>query len=450
MRDFEGFLNRAKECREAILKMKNPLVVNHYDCDGLSSGAIICKFLEDNKIPYRIKTIRKLDDKVLEEIANEKGIIFSDLGGGHSGVNKLEASVVIFDHHQTSGIEKMQLNPHLFGIEGGTDMCGSTCAYWALEKLPEVAIVGAVGDMQYPFIGTNRELALKLQEKGILKIEVGLKMYGRMSRPLVQFLAYSDEPHLPGLGGDEARCAKFLDGLGIGKEGERWKTYCELNEEEKKKLISALAAHMAESFGGKYRAENLVGEVYSFPNFSKIPELYDAGEFSTMLNACGRHNEEQIGIDVCLMREGALEKGRELLAMHKRALREGVDFAYKNTRDFGPILILDGRGVIDDGIIGVVAGMLYGGLRKKPIIGLSYDPNKNIKVSSRGTKELIARGLNLGMALKEACTAVGGQGGGHRIAAGATVPPEKLDEFLKIFCSVVERQLAHGDKSLIL
>ena len=85
--------------------------------------------------------------------------------------------------------------------------------------------------------------------------------------------------------------------------------------------------------------------------------------------------------------------------------------------------------------------MLYGGLRKKPILGLSLDDKKNIKVSGRGTKTLVQMGLNLGLALREACLAVGGQGGGHRIAAGATVPPEKLDEFLKIFVSVVEKQI---------
>lgn len=439
--DFAGFLKRAAECREAVLKMKNPILINHYDCDGLTSGAVVCKFLEDNGIKYRVNTVRKLDDALIEKLREEKEIIFSDLGGGNKGVNSLSGEVVIFDHHQTEGTEKLQLNPHLFGIDGGTEMSGSTCAYWALETLPEVAIVGAVGDMQYPLIGANRRLAKKLEEKGIVTIEIGLKMYGRMSRPLPQFLAYADEPYLPGLGGDEGRCAKFLENLGIGMKGDKFGTYAQLSGEQKKKLIGALAAYLAESYGGKYDAANLVGEVYSFPNFEKIPEMYDAGEFSTMLNACGRHHEEQVGLDVCLRREGALEKGRELLAAHKRALREGVDFAYKNTRDFGPILVLDGRGVIDDGLIGVVAGMLYGGLRKKPILGLSYDDKKNIKLSGRGTKKLVEKGLNLGLALREACLQVGGQGGGHAIAAGATVPPDKLDEFLKIFAGIVNKQI---------
>jgi RecJ-like exonuclease len=446
MRNYQGFENRAKECKEAVLEMKDPLVVNHYDCDGLSAGAIAIKFLEDNKIKHRIKTIRKLDDVLIEQLKDEKEIIFCDLGGAHPKVDSLNAKVVIFDHHQTTGTQKLQLNPHLFGFDGSTEMSGSTCTYWALQKLPEVAIVGAVGDMQYPFIGLNLELAKKLEQQSILKIEFGLKMYGRMSRPLVQFLAYADEPYLPGLGGDEARCAMFLEANKIYKNKDAWPTYTQLSDAQKKKLIGAIATYLAENYGGKYNAQNLVGEIYSFPRFLDKPELYDAGEFSTMLNACGRHGQEQIGIDICLQKQGALQKGRELLLAHKKALREGVEYAYRNTRDFGPLLVLDGRGVIDDGIIGVVAGMMYGGARKKAIIGLSNDERENIKISARGTKTLVDSGLNLGLALKEACAHVEGQGGGHHIAAGATIPQHKLDDFLKIFVEIIQRQIAIEDK----
>jgi len=109
-------------------------------------------------------------------------------------------------------------------------------------------------------------------------------------------------------------------------------------------------------------------------------------------------------------------------------------------KDWGPFLLLDGRGVIDDGIIGVVAGMVFPGNRKKPIIALSLDEKKDIKLSGRATRELVSGGLNLGLGLREACASVGGQGGGHAIAAGATLPPERLDEFLKIFAEVIARQ----------
>ncbi len=426
--------------------MREPVLVNHFDCDGLTSGSIVCAFLQSKNIPYRVQTVRKLDQAVLDSIQDEKEVIFTDLGGGHPGVNALSGQVVIIDHHQTSEVSRLQLNPHLFGFDGGNESCGATTAYWALQMLPEVAMVGAVGDMQYPFIGLNRKLMDEFIQKGWLEAPVDLRFYGRMSRPLPQLLAFADEPFLPGLGGHEDRCAQFLENLGLGKTTDNvWRTYAQLSVSERQKLIGALASYMAEISGGSYPASKLVGETYLFPRFLSTPELYDAGEFSTLLNACGRHNQTPVGMDVCLGKSGALETARELLAMHRRLLREGVEYAYSQVRDWGAFLFLDARGVIDDGLIGVVAGMLYPGGRRKPIVALSTDSAGQIKISTRGTKKLVAAGLNLGLALNETCAVVGGQGGGHAVAAGASVPPEKLDIFLKLFAAAVNRQL--GTKS---
>lgn len=446
---WDEFLARAKECRETVERMNSPLIVNHYDCDGLTSGSIAAAFLEEKKIDYRIKTVRKLDEAVLGEIHNEKELIFTDLGGGQDGVQELAGEVVIFDHHQVAPKNsRLQLNPHLFGIDGGTQMCGATTAYWGLRMLPEAAIVGAVGDIQAPMQGPNRMLLQELVAKGIVEAPIDLRLYGRMSRPLPQLLAYADEPYLPGLGGHEERCVQFLQGIGpeFGKSKDvesksGWKTYNQLDADEKKRLIGALAAHMAEASGGKFPGEKLVGETYLFPRFISTPELFEAGEFSTLMNACGRHDEPQMGIDICLGRAGALEKGRALLALHRRALREGVDYAYKMVRDWGPFLFLDGRGVIDDGLIGVVAGMVYPGGRTKPILAVALDKSGQIKISTRGTKKLVANGLNLGLALRESCAPLGGAGGGHAIAAGASVPADKLNEFLALFSKAIEKQI---------
>ncbi|MFA5108887.1 MAG: hypothetical protein WC492_05170, partial [Candidatus Micrarchaeia archaeon] len=80
--DMDAFLSRAKQARQAVEKMSHPTVVNHYDCDGLSAGAIVCKFLEDKNIRFEVMTIRKLDDNVLQSLKEKKEIIFADLGGG--------------------------------------------------------------------------------------------------------------------------------------------------------------------------------------------------------------------------------------------------------------------------------------------------------------------------------------------------------------------------------
>ncbi|HQT44817.1 MAG TPA: DHHA1 domain-containing protein, partial [Candidatus Micrarchaeota archaeon] len=49
-------------------------------------------------------------------------------------------------------------------------------------------------------------------------------------------------------------------------------------------------------------------------------------------------------------------------------------------------------------------------------------------------------GVNLGMALKASAGAVGGVGGGHRQAAGASLPTGKTEEFLVLFGEMLRGQ----------
>jgi len=54
----------------------------------------------------------------------------------------------------------------------------------------------------------------------------------------------------------------------------------------------------------------------------------------------------------------------------------------------------------------------------------------------------VRRGLNIGKALKEIGSEIEGvEGGGHKVAAGARIPAEKIDEFLLILERKFEEQL---------
>jgi RecJ-like exonuclease len=426
-----GFVARCSEVRERIASFSEPLVVNHYDCDGLAAAAITCLGLQGMGMKFRVRTVRKLDAPLVDELRAEKEVIFVDLAGASKDAEALNA--VVIDHHQTEGTALLQANPHLFGMDGGNEISASGVAYCVFGTGAELAIVGAVGDMEYPLTGANREILGQGIAQGKLACETGLRLYGRSSRPLAQMLLYADEPYLPGLTGNEDACYSFLASTGIGlkaRDSDKWRTYYDLDDGERKLLVSALAEYLAER-GMPDAGKALVGEAYLLPEKGKGSELYDAAEFSTMLNACGRNRRPELGIAICLGDAAALEEGRKLLAEHKRNLRNGVEFAVKNAQDFGKFMFIDGRGVIDDGIIGVVAGMLYSGAREKPVIAVANDEKGEIKVSSRAAKNLVAAGLNLGAVLKAACSRAGGVGGGHAMAAGATVPGGNLDLFLR-------------------
>ncbi len=413
--------------------MDNPLIVHHYDCDGITSGSIVAYWFESCGKPYRMKTVRKADEVLVSSLKSEPNLIFVDLGSGLSALDQLEGQVVVIDHHQPQCKAHLQANPHLFGFDGGSELSASGCAYFVFKCCPDLGVTGAVGDIQYPLRSLNKKMLDKAIEQKQVEVSIDLRLFGRNSRPLVQLLGYADDPYLPGLTGNESACADLLADLGIPvNQEERWRTYGDLSLAEKTRLVSSLADLLSARFSPD-AAQRLTGEVYTLLSRPPKTELSDASEFSTLLNACGRNGRHELGVAVCLGRQGAYEQSRLLLAEHRRNLREGMSFAQQHVQDLGRFLLVDGRGVIPDSIIGVVAGMLFPGGRTKPVLALSTEESGSIKLSTRGTRKLVEAGLNLGQILSESCAAVGGTGGGHNIAAGASIPPNKLDDFLKEF-----------------
>ena len=76
-----------------------------------------------------------------------------------------------------------------------------------------------------------------------------------------------------------------------------------------------------------------------------------------------------------------------------------------------------------------------------PLIGFADTENNNVKASARATRDLVEKGLNLSAAMKKAAATLGGIGGGHSIAAGATIPKGKEDEFLALLEQEIKTQL---------
>ena len=445
----KAFFERCSEVREFVEGMKSPIVVSHYDADGIASGALVSKALSLRGIKARNWVVRKLSPEEISKLEKEKEIIFADLGGGQiDAVERLAAGrkVAVIDHHQTRESSVLQANPHLFGLDGSAELSAAGCGYFVFRdpELVELGIVGAMGDMQNPLKGLNRVMLEEGVKAGRVSVSTDLALFGRVSRGLVWFLQYCSEPYLPGLTGKRANCALFLEELGIPlQDAERkWRRYYQLSHKEKVKVVSGLVALLHAKDADPQAIRSLVGEVYSFPHQAEGTELSDANEFSTVLNACGRHGKPEIGIGVCLGDSEAMKTAESLLTLHRKQLRAGVEFAAGAVEDFGAFYFLDGRGVIDDGLIGVVAGMLYGGAikRTKPIIALALNEDGQVKVSARATKKLIENGLDLGAMLKEATAGIG-VGGGHNIAAGAQVEPGKVNEFLLRAGEIVERQL---------
>ena len=467
-----GILPLVKEAAikvaERLRRAEEVLVVSHIDADGIAAAGIASAALDHVGIENEVKFTKKMDETLVEEVRGKAELIwFTDLGSG--SLHMLDGvECVITDHHVPSGRtsskskntlfdfgadedpgEFLQVNPHLVGEDGATDISGAGTAYLVareldadLKRLAQIAIVGAVGDMQdranRRLIGTNRDILADGEKAGVVEAIEDLNLYGRETRPVYKMLQYSSDLKIPGITDDYEGSLNFFMELEIDlKRGEEWRKWVDLRKGEKRQVIAALARLVPR--------EELIGEVYIFPHEKEGTPLHEAKEFSTLLNSCGRYDSPELGLAVCKGdRKEALDLALGLRRGHKKQLVESMEIMLDvGIQEMENIQHVHVGAMIRDTIVGTVGGMILGGGRinpDKPIFAMA-ESDDGIKVSARGTKALVERGLDLSEVVRNATQKLGGVGGGHNIAAGATIQEEQVDEFLKLADEIVGEQL---------
>jgi len=445
---------RASRCAEEIRKHKEVQLVSHIDADGISSAAIIARAFERAGIEYDMLFVKQLDEAIVRELAddNPELVIFTDLGSGQiEHINKYGLHAVIADHHRPQGDMELHLNPHLFGANGSFEISGSGAAFILAGQLggnrdlADLAIVGCIGDMQYrkygKLVSLNREILNDNPE--VIASKTDISLFGKQTRPVYKMLQYSSDPYLPGLTGNENACIDFLKKIGFRcAEDERWRRWIDLSEEERIKVTSSILQYSVQNGLSSYSVNRLVGECYILLREKEGTEMRDASEYATLLNATGRYMKAEIGMAVCMGDRGeAYEDSKKLLGEHRKNLVDGLNFVKeKGVTQLSHLQYFDAGSSIPETIVGIVAGMSHAsGNRRLPIVAFA-DKDDGYKVSARGTQELVNRGLNLSEAISQVCQEIGGAGGGHDIAAGATVPFGKKEEFIERLNAIIATQ----------
>jgi RecJ-like exonuclease len=444
------------------------LIVSHLDADGLSAGTIMLQALLRAGASPTIRIVKQLDLEAVDGISSSRSrvVVLTDLGSGQKSMlqNVKGKVIVVIDHHQPEDLETdlLEFNPHLSGFDGSTEISASGTAFLIARamdpanfSLVNLALVGAFGDLQdkgkqSTLTGLNAAMAEEACSAGILEVKKGLKLYGFESRPLIKCMEYSLDPYLPGLSGDEGACFKFIKGLGVDPRlpNGTWKSVADLSKDELKTVVNGLMTYLISQGLTSKEAESIVGAIYIFTNELQDSPLRDVREFSSSINACGRLGRFGLGISICMGdRDKALSELKDVIQSYKKAISGYLDWLEKNqgtaTRVLTHVQALFGGTQIDEKMIGTIISIAISSKpfsQDRPIIGFANSASV-VKVSARGTAELVKRGLDLGKVMKEAATQVGGAGGGHNIAAGAEIPSGKESEFLALADGLIFRSM---------
>ena len=418
-------------------KNKDILIVNHFDCDGITSGAIFGRCLKSLDKKFSFKTIKSLDKEFIKDLPKNKAIVFLDLGSGNiKDMAQLSNDIFLIDHHEIDTEFNLPsniriINPHIF--HSAEEMSGSCVTYLVTKELlkkPNIesatlAIVGMVGDIMEKNMGPLTNTILKDSE---VKTKKGILLYPS-TRPLNKTLEYCSNPFIPGVTGNHSGATELLREAGIEFTKQGYKSLIELNEDEMKRFVTSIALRVSDA----EKIQEFIGNLFLVKFFN---QMEDARELSALINACSRMGNPGIALLMCMGNKTAKKQAEKIYIGYKQNIVHGLKHVDQQQKIQGKqYVIINAKDQIQDTIIGTIASILSMSAVYKEgtvVITMAYNEDK-IKVSSRisGTRKK-ENARNLKDIMNEVTELLGGESGGHHFAAGCVISKEKEQAFIEL------------------
>jgi single-stranded-DNA-specific exonuclease len=420
------------------IKDKEIYVVSHFDTDGITSATIMTRALKRLDKNFSVKILKSLEDEFISQLPKNKIILFLDLASG--SLEQIEKSgikdIFIIDHHEVirSIPENVTIiNPELNGKE---KISSSGLVYLFCKEIDEknkefakLGILGMIGDMMERNIDKLNNEIINDSE---VKRKRGLMIYPS-TRPINRTLEYCSEPFIPGVTGNTEGVIELLKESGINVINGKYKSLMELEEEEVSKLITGIMLR-----NPKTKNKDIIGDIFLIKFFNKVE---DARELSAVINACSRLGDSGLAIEFCMEIPKAKKKAEQMHVKYKQFIVSGLRLLSESETIAGNgFVIINAKEKIKDTMIGTLASILSNSSIYEEgtvITAMAYYENK-IKVSMRNVGK---NTRNLREILSDVVEKIGGNVGGHDVAAGCIILQEKEQEFIDLLKKSFEIEL---------
>ena len=403
MKDME---KAAKRIAEAIVKKQKVAIIGDYDVDGATSSSVLRLYLESVGIEPEIH-IPERDEgygpsrQAFDEFAafGAELVITVDCGTTAFDVfdyaGSLNIPVIVLDHHEA----EVRL-PEVYAVVSPKRLDES-------DDYPYLKYMAAVGVVFCTIVAVNREL----RKQG--------------------FFAGREEPNL----------LQWLDLVALG-------TVCD--------VVPLLGLNRAFVRQGlrimSLRSNTGLRALIDKSGISEAPSAFHLGYvLGPRINACGRVGEASLGNKLLCSRDdfqaGQLaDKLNEFNAQRKEieayVLLSAIEMLEGTPQEY-PIAFAAGKDW-HQGVVGIVAGKLKERYNV-PAFVMSIEPDE-VKGSARSVP-----GVDLGaliIAAKEKGLLT--KGGGHTMAAGFSLPEDKIEAFRRFAGEYVRQKLGEEDVAPVI
>jgi len=434
-------LSRLSTAAETVRRHDFIHIFSHYDADGISAATVAAKAIHRDGRGFDVTLFTGLDENSLTAIekSNSKCILMTDLGASYlDRLESLNKDTIVLDHHRTPrDSEKIcYANPHLADADGMTECCGASLAFlFAIEMdernwdLSQIAFAGIAGDKQLNDVkGINTFILDGAVKKGYVNVTDGsLIPSGILSKEL----HLTTDPYISGVSGNPDGVTDILNAAGLSKGA----ASSELDEAKKRKLSSMIAMKLISQGVTTKTMNDTARKRYRIKDWN-----IDAEMFAGILDACGRMGLGGLGVGMGLGDERCRIEAERLNDDYRnKIVQAAAELERTGLTKMRNIQYFDSS---SSGFTGVLCGisMSYIGDPVLPVVGVNSSEDV-AKASARGTFDQLDRGIDLSAAMGAAAKAVGGNGGGHRIASGASFPSSLKQKFLETLDRVICEQI---------
>lgn len=390
---------------EQIRRQEYVEVYAHHDADGIAAASILCHAMLRAGIRFRLRVRQEIS---LSDLAGDAAYLLCDLGAGMEG---LPRDVMVVDHHLPLSEGEFHANPRLCGIDGDRELSAAGTAYIVAQKLGDnrdlagLVIPGIIGDGQQ-MKGKNLEIFNEGIANGIIVPDRGLTLPGR---DMTERWYMAMSPYLDGISGAEERIAALLEGSrdpAPGGDGLK---------------LDALLSQVVLEAAPKTTAASLLA-VYGDTFHLQREVIEDAHALTAVIDACGKAGSGDIAATLCLRSSHYVDRAWEIARQHRGRVIEAVRTAhpvggYKGVYEISSAtLASDVSDILARDVPHAVPVLVFAKSRDACRISVRCPP---------GTT------ADLGPLVRALAGSCGGNGGGHLLRAGATIPCDKVDLFAK-------------------
>lgn len=389
----------AASLADRLLEQEFVEVLAHHDADGIAAASILCHamFREDGRFRLRIRP-----DISTADLPGDGSVLLCDFG---SALTDLPGDVMVVDHHLPRFEGDYHVNPHLAGIDGDRNLSAAGAAYLVAQRMGDnrdlagLALLGIIGDGQ-ALDGPNREIVNEGIANGFIAPRRGLRLPGR---GLVEQLSLAVDPYLTGFSGEPDRTRALV---------------AEVTDEDDMDTESLLT-RLVLAAAPKASVSALCG-IWG-TTYSLGREVIDeALNLTAVVDACGKAGNGDIGASLCLRSSHALQEAWEIAARYRQEVVAGIRGAHRLDERVA-IFAVDDGGVVSD----VADALANDFVQTGPVFVIGRKGDQ-CSISARCPPGI---DLDLEVLMRTVAEACGGQGGGHRLRAGARIAADQADRF---------------------